>query len=127
MAGLSDNQENAVLNSVFRGVAYTVPTTPIKVSLHTQDPTDTGTVGEVTGGSYARQSVTFGAASAGVIANSGSVDFAGMPAGTVTHVGLWDSSGTPVFLGGGALTASKTVSAGDTFSLPVSDLTVSLD
>lgn len=126
MAGLSDNQENAVLNSVFRGVAYTNPTTPIKVSLHTADPGETG-ANELVGGSYARQTVTFNAASAGQITNSASVDFAGMPAATITHVGLWDSAGTPVFLGGGALTASKTVGAGDTFSLPAGQLTVSLD
>jgi hypothetical protein len=35
----------------------------------------------------------------------------------VTHIGLWDSNGTPVFLQSGALSASKTLNSGDTLNL----------
>lgn len=127
MAGLSDNQELAVLNAIFRGVAYTNPTTPIKLALYTADPGEAGTSNEVTGGSYARQTVTFNAASAGSIAVAADVSFTGMPAVTVTHWGCWDSAATPVFLGGGTLTASKVVGAGDTFVFTASGSSISLD
>lgn len=127
MAGLSATQANAILNQLLRGVAATVPTLPVKVSLHTADPGAAGTTAEVTGGSYARQSVTIGAATSGQSANSADVTFAGMPAVTVTHIALWDSNaGGAVFLWSGALTVSKAVSAGDTFTLPASDVTAAL-
>lgn len=64
-------------------------------SLHTGDPGATG-VNEVTGGSYARQTITMGAAAAGVRAASNQPTFNVPPATTITHVGLWNNS---TFLG----------------------------
>src|SRR5690606_22130326 len=62
------------------------------LSLHTAFPGSTG-ANEVTGGSYARQAVTFGAASAGSRSMSASAT-ADVPACTVAWVGLWDTAGT---------------------------------
>jgi len=62
------------------------------LSLHTAFPGTTGT-NEVTGGSYARQAVTFGAASAGVRTLSAAAT-ADVPAGNVAWAGLWSSGGT---------------------------------
>ena len=62
------------------------------LSLHTAFPGTTG-ANEVTGGSYARQAVTFGAASAGVRTLS-SASAVPVPAGNVAWAGLWSSGGT---------------------------------
>lgn len=57
-------------------------------SLHTADPGTTGT-SEVTGGTYARQTPTFGAASGGSAATTGDMTF-DVPSGqTVSWIGLW--------------------------------------
>jgi hypothetical protein len=45
----------------------------------------------------------------------------------VTAVEIWDSAGTPKRMWYGALAASKTVGAGDTFQIPIGQLTLSLD
>lgn len=62
------------------------------LSLHTAFPGVTG-ASEVTGGTYARQAVTFGAAAAGVrsMTSPCTVD---VPAATIAWVGLWDTAGT---------------------------------
>jgi hypothetical protein len=96
------------------------------VSLHTADPGETG-ASEATGGSYARQSASFGAAASGAIANDAAISFTAMPAATITHVGVWDASSAGNFLWGGALAASKTTNSGDTFTIPTGDLDVTLD
>lgn len=67
----------------------------VTVSLHTADPAGTG-ANEVTGGTYAKQSLTWGAAAAASAASTNTPQFE-VPAGTtVTHVGFWDGTpGTP--------------------------------
>lgn len=127
MAGFGDTFETRILNSVLRAVAWTaVP--GVTASLHTADPGDTG-ASEVTGGSYARQAITFAAPAVSGTANqctsSAAVNFTSMPAVTITHYGLWTTDVTPVFIGGGPLNASKTLNAGDTYTL--STATLSLD
>ena len=59
MARLPAAQENAGLNAMF------VPSTTYYLALFTSDPSTTGASGEVTGGSYARQSIAFGSATSG--------------------------------------------------------------
>ena len=123
---LSAYLRDKLLDHFLKGTAYTAPTN-IYVSLHTADPGTTG-ANEAAGGSYARQIGTsaFAAASAGSKASNAVIEFAGMPAATLTHVGVWDASSAGNFLVGGALSASKTTNSGDTFRLPSGQLTVSL-
>ena len=114
---------NRWLDYVLRGTtpaALAMTSNQCKVKLHTADPGASGTTAEVTGGSYVSQNATFSAASSGSSALSADVPFTGMPATTVTHISIWDTAGTPLFLGGFALTTSKTVGAGDTFTLTAS-------
>lgn len=115
-----------LLDHVLKGASYTQPTN-VYVSLHTADPGTTG-ASECTGGSYARQlaNSSFAAASGTTKVSNADIDFALMPACTVTHVGVWDASTVGNFLWGGALSASKSVNAGDTFQLPSGQLTASL-
>jgi hypothetical protein len=124
----SDYLENKVLDHVMRNTSYTSPAT-VYAALYTAAPSDAGGGTEVSGGSYARTAVTCGAAASGSIANSGAVTFptASGSWGTVTHVGIFDASSAGNLLFWGALTASKTVASGDTFSFAIGALTVALD
>lgn len=114
---------NAIINAALRNVALQVA--QAYVSLHTGLP---GLIGsnEVVGGSYIRQAVTFGAAGSKASDNTTLVEFTGMPACTVTDVGLWDTDTGGNFLWGGTLSASKVVNAGDTFQIAIGALDVSV-
>ncbi|MBY6093848.1 phage tail fiber protein [Ferrimonas balearica] len=70
------------------------------MSLHTANPTDTGLVGELAGGSYARKAVTFNAASGGSTSMSQSqVDFDVPGGNTVSHFALWNGSNACIAYG----------------------------
>lgn len=126
MAALSDALENALLNHVLRATAYVGPTA-VYLALFTADPTDANTTaGEVSGGSYGRKQITFGAPSGGSCSNTNQMDYTGMPAATVTHLAIYDASTAGTLLFHGALSASKTVNAGDTFTVNAGGLTCSL-
>jgi hypothetical protein len=70
--------------------------------------------------------VTFGAAVAGAVANSIALTQTNMPASTIVGGELWDSSGTPHRLWFGALSASKTVNLGDTFTVAIGAMTIGI-
>lgn len=122
---LPNTIENQLLDALVGTDTYSV-TTPIKLALMTANGDD-GTPGtEVTGGSYARQTIAFGAASSGQIANNAEINFTGMPAATVVGIEIYDSAGTPKRLAYGALTANKTTASGDTLQFGASSITLSL-
>ncbi|MCC6311373.1 MAG: hypothetical protein IT345_10705 [Trueperaceae bacterium] len=133
MAAFSDYLEDALVDHIFRGTAFTAPTT-IFVSLHSADPTDAGG-SEVTGTSYARVGVTSGTAAwaatsgtNGLTDNLAAITFpqAGGTWGTVTHVGLYDAASAGNLLFGGALAASKAIGTNDTFEFAIGDLDITL-
>lgn len=119
-------ESNGLLASSVAGTAYTAPTTPIKIALVTVIGTNAAAGTEVTGGSYARQTATWGTASAGSIATNAILTFATMPACTVVGIDIWDSAGTPIRRWWGTLGASKTLGAGDTLSFASGAITVGL-
>jgi hypothetical protein len=127
MAEMANYLENALINGTLRGTTYTAPTT-VYVALYTNDPTDADTGTEVSGTSYARQSVTFGAPSNGATTNSAAVEFpqAGGSWGTVTHIGIRDASTAGNLLYHTALDASKTIATGDVFRIASGSLSVTL-
>jgi len=84
---------------------------------------------EITLGSYARQSVTFGTVSGGSVSNSANVTFPTATAnydGDVTCLAIMDASTSGNVLFAGELTVSKTVTTGDQFQIASGNLTVSL-
>jgi hypothetical protein len=127
MAEMSNYLENAVINAVLRNTSYTSPTT-VYVGLFTSDPTDAGSGTEVSGGSYARVAVTFGAPSNGVSTNSAAVEFAQATGnwGTVAFIGLHDALTTGNLLFHTALDTSKTIETGDIFKIAIGSLSVTL-
>ncbi len=117
---------NRLLDASLGTASYTAPTTPMKLALETATGANSAAGTEVTGGSYARQTITFNAASGGSATNSNSITYTAMPAATVTGVEIYDSNGTPRRAWVGALTASKTVASGDSLSFAAASVTVTL-
>lgn len=127
MAEMSNFLENALINATLRNTAYTSPSV-VYLALYTTDPTDADTGTEVSGGSYARQSITFGAPSNGVSTNSAAIEFpqAGASWGTITHIGIRDASTTGNLLYHTPLDASKAIATGDIFRIAIGSLSVTL-
>jgi hypothetical protein len=128
MAEMSNYLENALINATLRNTSYTSPTT-VYVALYTTDPTDADTGTEVSGGSYARQAVTFGSPSNGVSTNSASVTFPTATGnwGTITHIGIRDASTAGNLLYHTPLDTSKTVNTSDVFTISSGNLSVTLE
>lgn len=125
MANLTDTGENRALDWLF-GNTVTAPVLPLKLALTTTVPTDSAAGTEVTGGSYARQTITVGsAASGGALSNTADIVFASMPAvggSGVRGFEVWDSAGTPVRWWHGVPTVERTVTAGDDYKVAAGDL-----
>jgi len=128
MSSMSNYLEARLLDHVLRNAAYTSPTT-VYAALSTSDPTDADVGTEVSGGSYARQSVTFGAVVSGATDNSVTVTFPTATAdwGVVSHVGIYDAVSGGNLLFHAPMTSSEQVLNGQTFSFPNNQLRVTMD
>jgi hypothetical protein len=127
MAEMSNYLEQALINATLRGTNFTAPTT-VYVALFTTDPTDANTGTEVSGGSYARTSVTFAAPSNGVSVSNADCTFPQCTStwGTVGWIGLMDASTSGNLLYHTPLTISKTIETGDIFKIASGNLSVTL-
>jgi hypothetical protein len=127
MAAMSNYLENALINATLRNTTYTSPTT-VYVGLFLTDPTDAGSGTEVSGGSYARKAMTFGAPSNGASVNSAAVEFDQATGnwGTIPFFAIFDALTSGNMLYHGALTASKTIETGDVFKFATSSVSVTL-
>lgn len=127
MAEMSNYLETALINATLRNTSYTSPAT-VYVGLYTTDPTDANTGTEVSGGSYARTAVTFGAPSNGSATNNAAVEFPQATAswGTVAYIGILDASSGGNLLYHTALDVSKTIDTGDIFKINSGNLSVTL-
>lgn len=130
MAALSDYLENKLIDWLLRGQAYTPPAT-VYVGLATTTGSDSASGTEVSGGSYARVSVTCnmtnfagtqsaGSTSAssgtsGTTSNNGTITFPAPTAnwGTVTDFMVFDAPSGGNMLFRAPLTTPKTINNGD--------------
>lgn len=121
---ISNYAENKLLDAIFNNTSYVEADR--YVQLHTGDPGETGannTAGETT-----RKSVTNAAASGGTFTSTNDLQWTNVSTSeTYSHISIWDASSAGNCLWYGALTASKAVNAGDTFTIASGSLTVSLD
>lgn len=140
MAAMSDFLENKIIDFLFRGQALGVTgasaaagtgPTSVFVALYTANPTDATAGTEVTGGAYARVSITSSLANwagtqaaastvassgaTGTTSNNASITFPAPTAnwGVITGFALMDALTAGNMLFFGALTTSKTVNNGD--------------
>ncbi len=118
MADLPVAQADAGLNAMF------APATTYYLSLHTADPGTTG-ANEVTGGSYARQAITFSSASNGSQTSTNAQTFTNMPAVTLAGTGIWSTATAGNYLGGGPAT-STAIPAGATVQYSAGDVSNTL-
>lgn len=144
MAAMSDYLENKLVDQLFRGQAFTFPTT-LYVGLLTAAPSDTGGGTEVSGNAYARVAVTNSLANwagtqgagttvassgtTGTTSNNGIITFPTPTAtwGTVVAFGIYDAASAGNLLFYGTLTISKTINQSDTVVFQAGQLSVQLD
>jgi len=86
-----------------------------EVSLHSADPGTTGT-NELSGGTYARQAVTFAAGVAGEAFVNNAPTFDVPASATVAYVGFWDSTG-PTFRASAVVTTETYSENGGTYQV----------
>ena len=132
--------ENELIDHIFRGRSYSAPTT-LEVGLFTAvTDGETGSVTEVSGGSYARAALNPSASNwegtggettaadssgtGGQTKNKVQIDFPTPTAnwGTVTHFGIYDGSGNLLLYS--PLDENKAINSGDPVFFPVDSLTV---
>lgn len=120
---LIDYLENKLLDHWLGRTSFTMPAN-VRVGLFTAAPGEAGGGTEVSGGSYARQSVTIDAAAAGATQNSAEILFPLATAnwGTITHFAIFDATTGGNMLCHGPLTASKVINTGDQFRFPLGAL-----
>ena len=123
----SNYLETKVLDHVFGGTAYTAPST-LYLALFTTDSSESATGTEVSGGGYARQTVTF-TTSGATTSNDADVEFPTATAsyGTVVAVAVMDASTGGNMLAYAGLSTDKTIDTGDVFRVPSGDLDITLD
>ncbi len=137
MAGFTDYLEDKVMNHLFGGTAYTAPTTWY-VGLLTVAPTDSTTGTEVSGGSYARQSISWTVTGSGtaLAASNAAITFPAATTdwGTVIVAGIYDADAGGQLCAFETLTQSdfstsnpKTINSGDIFKIDSGNLKIQLD
>ena len=129
---LSNALETETLKWQFTTASVTRPTAWY-IALHTADPTDTGTVGEVTTGTdsaYVRQAVTFATPTGDTALSNSSVAFTAN-SGATTHVvtwySIWSASTSGTCYGAGQLPVPITRVASATLTFAPGDIAVTAD
>lgn len=140
MAAMSDYLEVELIKHIFRTGSFTKPTV-LAIALCTAATSDSQTGATITevpnSNSYARQTLNpldanwaATSGSDGLTSNLAAITFPQATGswGTITHVAIVDSAthGAGNVLFHGALTTSKAVSNGDTFSFQIGDLEITL-
>jgi hypothetical protein len=116
---LSDYTEAKLINHLFRTDSWT-KTSTLYFALLTATPSDTGGGTEVSGGNYARVSVTPSdsnfTVTDNVVTNATTITFPTPNAawGTVTHIGIYDAATSGNLLLWADLVAAKSIGATDT-------------
>lgn len=119
--GLSTTFADALLNVLENSAPTTYAT--LYVGVFTGDPGSSGT-SNVSVGSTARESFTFGAASAGTITAGTEPEWTnGGTAETITDIGVFSASTSGTFLFSAQLSASKAWASGDTLQLSTLSIT----
>lgn len=124
--GLTEYAQRKLLDHVFGGPTYT-PAATVYSGLGTSLSGEF--ISEWTESSYDRKSTTFGAASGGVVSNSGAVTFTtSVLDGTATlnSFGIWDDPTAGNLLFVGPVSTARTVNNGDTANIAIAGFTATL-
>lgn len=126
MASMSDYLENAALDHVLGTSTFTAPSN-LYLALFTANPAEDGTGTEVSGAGYARQEVTFGAASSGLASSTNTPTFTadGGDFGTITHVGIFDASTNGNMLFYAPIATARTITDKESIVFQTGDISIS--
>ena len=115
---------NAMLDAFARNVAYA--NAAVWVKLHSADPGAAGATAPAA--NTTRQQATCATAAAtGTISNTAVVEWLSVSTTEVySHVSFWTASTAGTFLGSDDLSTTASVTAGDTFRIPIGDLDLSI-
>lgn len=118
--------DTQLLTHVLGSSSYTKPSS-VYIALFVGDPLSGGTEISTSGTGYARQVGTF-TVSGNSATNNSNLSFPAATSnwGTITHIAIYDASTAGNQLITAALTASKSINAGDILAINSSNLTVSL-
>lgn len=118
----TDAFQNAIINHFLRNTTQTPPTT-VYLSLSTTTPVEAGTNFTEPSG-ITRQAITLGSPSAGSSSNSGTISFTNSSGGSwvVTYIGIFTASTSGTLWMYKALTSSRTILNGETFSWSAGDI-----
>lgn len=120
--GASNYLVNKWLEAAFKNTSYAG--TAVYVKLHTGDPGAAGTNNPAT--ETTRKQATFGAASAGTIANTGALTWTNISGSQdATFFTTWDDVTGGTFLLSGSIVANS-YTAGDTYTVPIGSLTATM-
>lgn len=122
--GFAPGTANSILNLLCRATAWTPPT-DCYIQLHVGDPGSAGTANPAT--ETDRVAAVFGSvASGGAISNTSALTWTGVAGSEdFTHYSAWSASTSGTFLFSGTVTANA-VTAGDTFTIAIGDLDLSI-
>lgn len=130
MGSLSNYVEDEILDHVLKTADWAQPTN-LYLGLSTADPTDDASgIAEPGSGAYARvQHNTWDVASSRATENTGTISFPEATGnwGTITHFMIMDASSGGNMIAHGALSASKTIGAGDNASFQDGAIDVSFN
>ena len=116
---------NLLLKAMLNATNLTAPTT-IYLGL----ATGSGSITELSGGSYSRQPITFTSVGTGYTArNSNVATFVGLPTASVAYIQLWDATSSGHFLFAATIDVSGTptpvsVTSGDSLMFAVGRFTI---
>lgn len=110
-----------VIKHVLGEASFTMPTN-VYLALYQTDPTIADVGSEVSGGSYARQQLSFATAVNGAKTSNTSETFSTMPACTVTHWGIRDASSGGNLLYFGAFDLPIQLNAGNNLPIASGDI-----
>ena len=109
---------NTLITELFGLITTNTP----HLALYTSNPTAANSGTEVTGGSYARQPITFGSISGGMISNTGAVTFTSLPTANITHWGVLSALTGGTLRAFGPFPATVVAVAGDDLSVPIGQI-----
>ena len=130
-ASISNYLAEAVLNEVFRGISYAVPTN-LYIAYYTSDPTGADVGTEVSGGSYARKEVAFTtpAQTGGKATTKNTLDITFPQAtalwGLITHMGIRDALTSGNLLYYGELITPRYMTSPETIKISADEIVLTL-
>jgi hypothetical protein len=125
MSAMSDHLENEILDHILSVGSYTMPSA-VYLGLSVASMGDDASGTELSGSGYARQAVTFSAASGGTTSNSAAITFPTATGswGSIGYWSLWDASSSGNMLLHGAFSSAKTIASGDVLRVSAGDLDI---